>query len=437
MVRRSFCLFFIYAAMVAIFMSGCGKKDEAGVGSKKPVEIKVTYWGGPEELKIIEDIIVKWQASNPDIKVVLEHTPYRGYVDKLLTRIAGNAAPDVICTEVDLFVTFQTKNALMDLTPYVQSDPEMKISEFYPAIIDRFTVDGKLYAIPRDVAPFACVYYNKRLFDEANVPYPTDDWNMDDLLDKAKKLTRVDSEGRTTQYGFYAWAWQNFVYAFDGSLVDNVKKPTKCTMDSPGSVAGLKFYSDMINVYKVHPSSTAMMNLSMNAAVMFQTQRVAMFSSGIWETPDLRRGITDFDWDVVMFPKGPSGKRAFGTGGSGYSVLRTSKHPKEAYEVIKALTNKEAQTYLADTGLAQPAIKEIAESSHWAGDNKPPKNKRMVNDAMKYVVYDPFSTAWREAKDMYIIPELDLIFNGKKTVEQAVKAFTSKVTNLLQGGRSY
>ena len=34
------------------------------------------------------------------------------------------------------------------------------------------------------------------------------------------------------------------------------------------------------------------------------------------------RKIKGLEWDVAMFPKGPSGIRGFGTGGSGYSIHR-------------------------------------------------------------------------------------------------------------------
>lgn len=429
--RLILILFVLYAS--AIFLTaGCGSKavDSAAV-DRGPVEIKVAFWGGPDEVNIISSIIKEWQRSRPDIIVRLEHTPYRGYVDKLLTRIAGRSAPDIICTEVDLFVTFQAKGVLLDLTPYVNASTDFDLKEFYPEIIDRFTVERKLYAVPRDTAPFACVYYNKRLFDEAGIPYPTDDWDLNDLLDKAKKLTKTDDDGRVTQYGFYAWAWPNFVYAFGGSLADSVKNPTKCTLDSKNSIAGLQFYSDLINKYKVHPSSTAMTNLAMGVQGMFMTERLAMFSSGIWETPGLRK-INTFDWDVVMFPKGPTGVRAFGTGGSGYCILKETKHPKESFEVVKALAGRQAQAMMADTGLAQPAIKEIVRGEHWALNDNPPRNKKMLDDAMKYVIYEPFHPAWREAKELYINPELDLVFSGRKSVEEDVDSFIGKVNDLLK-----
>ena len=413
----------------AFLVGGCGDsalKDSTGT---KPVEIKVAFWGSPDELMIVTDLVNNWQKSHPEIKVKLEHTPFRGYVDKLLTRIAGRSAPDIICTEVELFVTFQSKNVLLDLTPYIKNDKEIKINEFYPAIIERFTRDGKLYAIPRDTAPFACVYYNKKLFDEKGVPYPTDDWDMNDMLEKAKKLTKVEYDGRTTCYGFYAWAWQNFVYSFGGKLVNNVDEPTKCLLGDKNSVEGLTFYSDLINKYKVHPTTTAMENLAMGVQGMFMTGRLAMFSSGIWETPGLRK-YKDLEWDVVMFPKGPGGIRGFGTGGSGYSILKDTKHPEEAFKVLKALAGKEAQEKLAATGLTQPAMISVAKL--WSEDGKVPSNKKMLIEAMKYVIYDPFAPAWREARELYIIPTLDRVLSGDIEVKPAMDKITGRIDALLE-----
>lgn len=426
-------LFFaVISCSLMILIAGCGGKASSDAAATTgPVEIKVAFWGAPDEVSIITDTIKEWQKGHPDIIVKLEHTPYRGYVDKLLTRIAGRSSPDIICTEVDLFVTFQSKGVLLDLTPYVRADKEFDLKQFYPEIIKRFTVDGKIYAVPRDTAPFACIYYNKKLFDEAGVSYPTDDWNVYDLLDKARALTKADKDGRITQYGFYAWAWPNFVYAFGGGMVNDISNPKRCTLDSEESKAGLQFYSDLINKYKVHPTSTAMTNLAMGVQGMFMTERLAMFSSGIWETPGLRK-IDAFDWDVVMFPKGPKGKRAFGTGGSGYCILKDTEHPAEAFEVIKALAGRQGQAMLADTGLAQPAIRQIVEGEHWSLNENPPKNKKMLDDAMRYVVYEPFHPNWREAKELYINPELDLLFRGKKSVDDAVNGFINKVNELLK-----
>ena len=427
MTRKFLSALFVGALAGALLGPGCG----SGGAKKGTTEVKVTFWGGPEEVDTITHSIEEWQKSHPTIKVVFEHTPYPGYDSKILTRIAGGAAPDVITTEVDYFVTFASKNVLEDLTPYVQNDAEFKAADFFPQIIDRFTAAGKLLAIPRDVAPFACIFYNKDLFDQAGLPYPTDDWTWDDLLRNARALTKRDDNGRTLQYGFYGWGWKNFIYGNGGRLVDDVDHPTKAAFNDPLTVGGLQFYSDLANLYHVMPTPMALANLGMGVDMMFASGRLGMFLSGIWETPLLRNYT--FRWDVAMFPKNKEGVRGFGTGGSGYAILRSSKHKKEAWEVIKALTSEAAQERLADRGLAQPARIAVSQGEHWAKNSDPPANKGMLNEAVKYIVFDPFHPRWREIQDKYLVPALELVFTGKKTAEEVADEMELKTNAILRG----
>lgn len=406
--------------------AGCGPMASED-GSK---EIKVAFWGSPEEIEIITNSIKGWQTAHPDIKIVFEHTPYTGYDSKILTRIAGGAAPDIIATEVDYFVTFASKGVLEDLTPYADADPEFKKEDFFPSIYNRFMVQNRLFAIPRDVAPFACVFYNKKLFDEAGLAYPTDDWTWDDLLRMARALTKKDESGRIVQYGFYGWAWMNFIYGNGGALVDSVENPSKTLIDDPKSIEGLQFYSDLINLYKVMPTPVALANLGMGIDLMFASGRLGMFLSGIWETPGLRR--YNFEWDVVMFPKSAQGVRAFGSGGSGYAILKSSKNKEAAWEVIKALTGAEGQAELAKRGLAQPSRVAVAESDAWAGNNLPPANKGMLNEAVKHIVFSPFDPSWREIQEKFLNPKLDLVFNGKLTAAEVLQEAAPKINAELK-----
>ena len=403
---------------------GCSKTSPSS-----GTTIKVAYWGGPEEIAIIQHLVADWEQQHPDVHVRLEHTPFSAYVSRLLTRMAGNVAPDIMAVEVNLFPTLWAKGAFLSLQPFIDRDPAFHINEFFPEVVGRFSVNKDVYAIPRDTAPFACVYYNKKLFDEAGLPYPTDDWTWDDLLRVSRQLTKTEN-GRVSRYGFYAWAWQNFVYSNGGKLVDNLYHPTKCLLGEAKAVEGLQFYSDLMNKYKVAPTPVMLGNLAMGAQQLFMTQRVAMFSSGYWEVPILRQ-IKGFEWDVVMFPKGPTGKRAFGTGGTGYAILKSTKHPDLAWEVLKALAGDEGQVRLAETGLAQPANKTVAEGPAFALGPLPPANKAMLNQAVKYAVYEPFIPEWREISELSILPELDLVFNGQRTAKEAAEAFVPKVNTLL------
>ncbi|OGX03746.1 MAG: hypothetical protein A3G87_00210 [Omnitrophica bacterium RIFCSPLOWO2_12_FULL_50_11] len=431
MIRRPFLTFSLFLIFGAHLLTGCGGDGKTESGAPSVTEVKVAFWGTPEEIDIVTESVKGWQEKHRNIQIRFEHTPYAGYDSKILTRIAGGAAPDVIAAEVNYFVTFATRDVFVDLKPFVNRDPEFSIDDFFPSIIDRFSVGEKLYAIPRDVAPFACVFYNKNLFDEANIPYPTDDWTWDDLLENAKRLTKRDEEGRVAQYGFYGWAWQNFIYGNGGALVDNVKDPTTSRLDDPKSIEGLQFYADLINEHRVMPTPVALANLGMGVDHMFASGRLAMFLSGIWETPALRQKYS-FRWDVAMFPKSKDGIRRFGSGGTGYGILRTSEHPEAAWEVVKVLTSAPVQGELARRGLAQPSRRSVAAGEDWALSSLPPENKKMLNEAVNYIVFDPFHPRWREIEAKFIIPEFDLLQSGKVTAKEAAQSIVPKINEMLE-----
>ncbi len=404
------CLLFL-----AVFtLNGCSKSGGA--------KIKVSSWGSPEENQILSDLITQYNLTHPGVTVELERIPFTEYVTKLLTQIAGGQAPDVIFVEVNNFVDLYLRGALEPLNPYIQAD-HFDLSAYYPQVLDRFTVDNQTYVVPRDTAPIGVIYYNKKAFDEAGVPYPTDDWTWDDFVADGKKVMKTDASGKVTRWGFVDdWPlFDSWVYDAGGSFADNVKHPTKWTFATdPNTLKGIQFRADMMNKYKMMlpPAGLTAMG-GMGTGDMFTNGTVAMFLSGLWKTPTFRQA-KDLKWDVVMFPKNPSGFRAFSTGGSGYGILKSSTHKKESWDLVKYISGEEGAKKLAATGLAQPAIMSVSNSPLFL-DGQDPKNKKMILEAMKYVKYNPMCKNWFEVHDSIIGPELEKVWNGTETAEQAME----------------
>jgi ABC-type glycerol-3-phosphate transport system substrate-binding protein len=174
-----------------------------------------------------------------------------------------------------------------------------------------------------------------------------------------------------------------------------------------------------MNKYKVMlpPSSISAMG-GMGNADMFTNGQAAMFLSGIWKTPAFR-DIKKFKWNIVMLPKGPNGRRGFSTGGSGYGILKTSAHPNEAWQLIQFISGEEGAKKFAATGFAQPALKKIADSPVFLDDQEP-TNKKMLIGAVKYAQYGPLCKNWTEAVNGLIGPELEKVWSGNETPEQAM-----------------
>ncbi len=412
--------------LASMLMWGCGKSSISDDN-----KVRFSFWGSPEEVRVITSIVKEWQGDHPGKKVILEHTPYGGYSSKILTRIAGGDAPDIIAAEVGLFTNFYSKGVFLSLTPFIENDESFILDDFFSPIIKHFTIENDIYGMPRDIAPFACIYYNKNIFDQNNIPYPNDNWDWDVLLDVAKRLTIRDEKGKVKRYGFYTWAWQNFVLANGGGLVDNVKNPRSIRLNTQESREGLEFYRDLILKHKVSPTPSALINVGMGVQMMFMTGRLAMLGSGIWETPALQ-SIENFDWDIAMFPKGPRDIRQIATGGTAYCILKTSKNPELAWEVIKALTSARAMERIASIGLAQPSRISVAQGSYWAGSQEKPLNKKMLNEVVKSVVFPPFSSNWREIEELYIKPKLDLFFNGQAELDDILPDIVEAGNELLR-----
>ena len=70
----------------------------------------------------------------------------------------------------------------------------------------------------------------------------------------------------------------------------------------------------------------------------------------------------------------------------------------------------EVQRRLAATGCFQPAIVSLAESEEvWLHCPPKPRNKKILNEAVKYAIYDPFVYNWSGIQSSIIRPEFDRI----------------------------
>jgi multiple sugar transport system permease protein len=387
------------------------------------------------EIQALQDTIREFERDHPGIKVRGERVPVNDYTQKLLTEQAAGLTPDVIFS--GNFAEFADRGMLLDLMPFVRRDPAVRLSDYYPQLVRLFTRRGRLYALPRDVAPMGLVYYNKDLFDKAGIPYPDGSWSWDyvphperghkDFLTVAMKLTRRDPRNPQRNVYGYSGSWnvvtlRNLVYSSGADFVDNPLRPMRLLYDDPRVLKALALTQDLLYKYNTTPSTTELQASAVSAHDLFAQGRVAMYVSGIWEVPRYRDEIGNrFDWDIAGFPKGPTGLRGVPTGWAGYSITSASRHPEEAWSFLKYIAGKPGLSRLARTGLAQPAMPALADSPLWL-DGQRPKNRRLTVEQVQYIHVDPISPFWSEI-DAIINPRLELVWNGRMKPEEAVRAF--------------
>jgi len=421
--KKAFSLTVITALLLSVLsLTGCKDKNLFG-----KTTLRCAYWGDVKEVEIINNSVKRFKEKNPGIDVKLEKLPAGDpYTEKMLTQIAGGNPPDVMFINAERFIIFAAKDIFLPLDDYIAKD-KFPLENYYSEIVDKYSLNGKVYALPRDIAPVCVVYFNRNLFESAGVKFPDNNWTWNDLLDKAKKLTIKNSDGTTT-YGFADdWPiWEAWVLSNGAKYVDDIKNPKKCLLDSKEALDGIRFRQNLVHKYKVAPSPANMSAMGgVGASDLFMQGKAAMFFSGIWKAPFFRE-ITAFKWDAVMFPKNNSGKRGFNLSGAGYAALKTTKHPEESWKLITFLSGEDGQRELAETGLAQPAIKNIANSPAFL-DGKPPAGKKFLLDAVQYGTFEPDMTAWQEAKSKFLYPALDKVWNGDNKPEEVIPAAVAEI----------
>jgi ABC-type glycerol-3-phosphate transport system substrate-binding protein len=414
----------VLAVLCISFFTACGKPGDK-------VTLRCAYWGDTSEIAIIKNSVELFKKNNPGINVTLERLPAGdSYTEKILTQIAGGNPVDVMFVNAEQFYIYAKKGILLPLNNYAASD-HFPVDKFYPKIIEKFTVDNNLYVLPRDIAPVCVVFYNKELFDAAGLKYPASDWTWDDMRDMAVKMTKQRKDG-TTVFGYAdEWGiWDPFVISNGGKYVDNLKDPKKCLLDSPEAIEGLQYRQDLIYKYKVMPSPSQMSAMGgVGASDLFIQGKAAMFLSGIWKTPYFRETMK-YKWDAALFPKSPKGTRGYLISGGGYAILKSSKHQNEAWKLLTYLAGEEGQKQLAQTGLAQPAIKAIAESADFI-DGKPPASKKFLFDAVNYGCFVPDSEHWQQALSGSIQPALDKVWGNTKKPADVMPKVAKDVTKII------
>ncbi len=417
-------LIWIPALLVLVLNTGCLMKKESST-----IHL-AQFMTDPVLIEKLHAVVSDIEKRHPGLQIQIDNIPYNEYQQKLTTQLAGGDAPDVIYVEVNNFVDLYLRDVFEDLTPYVQKDG-VDLKGYYPGVLTRFSPGGKVYALPQDTAPMGLVFYNRKMFRDAGLPYPDGSWTWPEpFLSICQKLTKKDAAGHVTQWAFIDAndiQYENFVFSNGGNWVDDTDHPTRLTLDEPKAMEGIQFRRDMIQKYHVSPDPSQIhaFNFSTGQMQMFMNGEAAMLCSGIWQTPGFLLA-KNLDFDVAEFPAGPGGVKGWGTGGSGYAMSKSSKNKDLAWIVVKELASEASVSQLTTNGMIQPALIKLAQSDVFL---KAPgaEHKAILLDMPNYSHFQPFISNWSEILFGELGPAMDKVWLGEKTVAEVVPAITKEI----------
>jgi len=393
-----------------------------GTYAGPPATISYAIWGDTTELANQQKVVDAFTALDPSITVKVTVADWETYWDKLQTALAGGNAPDVFLMDGPLFPDYQTRSQLLDLSPLITRD-SFDTTQLADLAVKDFTgADGHLYGLPRDMSTVG-LYYNKKMFDAAGIPYPDATWDWAKLVEVARKLTKT-SGTTTTQWGFYTETsdmenfWSSLVWQAGGDILSPDKKTV--VIDSDQAAAGIQFLQDLIYKDKVMPQP-----VPGGTGDAFENGQAAMEANGSWLVPTHEAAGIDFG--VAPLPKGPAGQ-ATSVNPSGVVVYKGSKSPDAAWEFVKCYTGPQMQSKIADLKASMPANKQVLTGQYATSF----EGGKTFADALAYAHLKPSFKGFNEFGGA-LQDELDSkVFNDKQlTAKAALDEITPKLQKLL------
>lgn len=402
------------------------------------ITITFSLWGDPAEQEITQKALDVYNNLQDKVYVKALQIGRDEYNEKLQTMATSGEMPDCGMVAEDTVIGWARDGLLSDVDIYAGQ-------ENMPLDYLAFKYDGKTvaYSAANEVL---CLWYNKKMFDDAGIPYPpaTLDkaWTWDEFIEAAKKLT-IDANGKhpgepgfdknnIVQYGAYVnqYTWQLEVWALSngGSFFSPDGKTV--TFDD-AAIEALQKVFDLHLVENVAPLNDGTQDNGFASSL--GAGNVAMCTEGAWATGFRGAGFEGIDYGVAVLPYMKQ-KVNICTGGP-TGVFATSKHKDEAAEFLRWYNSEENNINTILAGWWMPT------KLNWYTD--PELLKKWVDDcelraalpadAYKTAVVDVAldtsvtkQTAWYYTPNTYEVlvktlqPALVEAINGSKTVKEVV-----------------
>lgn len=430
-VKRLKGLSYVVAMLLLVLMVGCSNSntpnsstgttdqnnatsatDNKGNNTDKPateedVTVKFTNFSASgDAAPALEAMRVKFEEQNPGIKVDVETIGYDEYFTQMQTRVAGGTAPDAYELNFENFFSYAKKGVLKSLDSY-----DIDTAALYETALNAFQTDGVQYGMPASFSNVVLIY-NKDLFDQAQVDYPTSDWTWKDMDAAGEKIRALGNDifgvHQSVQFfEFFKAAKQN-----GGSLLN--ADGTAFTVNTPENIGALQHLADRINKSNIMASDAQLSG--MGDWDLFKSGRLGMIITGIWAFPDFVDNVA-FNWDIAVEPGNVEKATHFFS--NGYVINKDSKVADAAFKWISFMSSsKDAAQIRVDANWELPAVTFTEVQENYLKIT-PPENREAVFESLNFLMTPPVIEQFNEMNDI-LSQHLSKAAQGVVTPEQAL-----------------
>ena len=369
------------ALMTAGCLSGCGgggeTTDEGASTESTGSEIVINYptfqCGVNTASPVVDQLIEEFNAEYAGkYRIQKEDVPGdANYVDKIKVQLGtGDLPPVVYGGGYNLLDLALAKDVVVDLTPYVEADPEWK-ALYSDVALTTNSRDGKIYASSSE-GSLVGYFYNKELFEKAGIAEPAKTW--DEFWQQCDKLKAAGITPLALDTADSAWVtslWAGAMIATSGDEgYEFMKQMNPIDYNNQPTIDAFTNVQKMLQEYT---TLDAIGGKYEHAANNFLSGQAAMIANGPWMVGDFSdetKTTADFadKVGVAIFP----GNFVYDAPIQGYFVTKQDDPALEeaAVEMVKFFTSAHAQQVALEVQGMVPASSTV-EITETAKQNYP------------------------------------------------------------------
>lgn len=432
--KKSFLLFLALILTLSIF-AGCSQKSSSDAGDWKKWEGKITIWDGPRwaddkdnKYHWLEAKKAEFEDKYPGVEIEIVQTPWAEFNDKLSVAIAGRAWPDIAAVDISggsVNVNHIEQGVIEPIDEFFKKD---ELKDFYPNALAAYEHDGKHYGIPNSLTVHSMLL-NLDLFEAKGVEPPKDGrWTYDEFVEKMKALSGDGVYGFSTYLlpGYYE-AWPFLLMDGGYPLSDDNKK---YTFDSKEAISGLQKLVDLKLKLGVAPQEMGNADVggTWNAWAAADQRKVAVEPWATWAIAAAQGEKFKTNFMVAEYPTGETGEPVTIGGVGGWTMFAQEDEGKKRMvaEFMKYISTADEQVVWAKNYGTFPSRQSAVEQDPFKDNPEMAKAQELSTQA----VMMPRHPEWKRI-DEVIQKELQLVANGEKTPEEALKDAKPEVEKIL------
>ena len=414
--KRAFAFAIVVFLAATVVFAGGSKSSGSASGP-----LRVGMWD-QNQAPGIERLLEEFTAQT-GIKTQVEITPWNDYWTLMEAAATGGSLPDVFWMHSGQVRRYMEAKLLTDLTDKIKSSKVANLSNFPKDLVDLYALNGRQYAIPKDLDTIGLVY-NKKLFDAAGVAYPDNNWTWNDLRNAAQKLTDASKNqwGIAFTPGETQTGYWNLIYQNGGYVINAPAK--KSGFDDPKTIEAIEFVEKLLRDGYAVPLTY----LEGDLMALMQGNVCAMATFGSWMLSAFNQSqFFVQNCNIAMLPAGPGGKRATIYNGLGWASTTTSRQPDNAWKLLEFLSSQDAQRKLSEYGVAISAFNGTAVPFI---NGFPHFNVAAFTNQIQYAVMRPFSKNTGLWEDMSV-RTFNEVWAGTKTAAAACREIAAEMNRML------